>query len=66
MKKGMTLMQACRDFFGLKPGQTGLQFGQEYKALSDSDRNEIKAGLEAKGYEIIASGVLPAKVAEPA
>ncbi len=30
----MTFMQACRDFFGLLPGQTPLQFGAEIKNRS--------------------------------
>lgn len=51
--KKMTFMSACKDFFGLHPNQTGLQFGQEIKALTAEDRAEIKAGLEKMGYEII-------------
>jgi len=49
----MTFMQACRDFFGLKEGQTALDFGREVKALNTEDRVEIKLGLEKQGYEII-------------
>lgn len=52
MKK-MTFMSACIDFFGLKDGQTKLQFGQEVKQLTEKDRAEIKAGLEQNGYEIL-------------
>lgn len=53
--KKMTLMAACRDYFGMKQGQTAVDFGKEYKALSEADRNEIKAGLEQQGYEIVAA-----------
>ena len=51
--KKLTFMQACRDYFGLLPGQTSLDFGKEVKALNDADRAEIQAGLEKQGYEII-------------
>lgn len=51
MKK-MTFMSACRDFFGVKPGQTAVQFGKEVMALNDSDRKEIAEGLAQHGYEI--------------
>lgn len=51
--KEMTFMQACRDFFGLLPGQTPLQFGAEIKKLTEEDRAEIRAGLESNGYKII-------------
>lgn len=51
--KKMTFMAACKDFFGLHPGQTGLQFGQEIKALTADDRAEITKGLEHSGYQII-------------
>jgi hypothetical protein len=39
--KKLTLMAACRDFFGLKPGQTAMEFGKEYKLLNDTDRAQI-------------------------
>lgn len=55
--KKLTFMGACKDFFGLKEGQTALQFGQEIKALTEDDKKEIKAGLEANGYEIMQSAM---------
>jgi hypothetical protein len=51
--KKMTFMAACKDYFGLHPGQTGLQFGQEIKALTEQDRKELREGLEKNGYEIL-------------
>lgn len=51
--KKMTFMAACRDYFGMLPGQTSLDFGKEIKALTTDDRAEIKAGLEKLGYEIL-------------
>jgi hypothetical protein len=58
--KKTTFMAACRDFFGLHPGQTAMQFGAEIKALTDEDRKEIRAGLEKEGYEIVNSPGVPA------
>lgn len=55
--KRMTFMAACKDFFGLKHGQTALDFGKEIKALTDADKAEIKAGLEQSGYEILQSAI---------
>lgn len=52
MQKEMTFMAACKDFFGLKEGQTAVQFLQETKQLSPTDREEIRAGLKANGYII--------------
>lgn len=55
--KQMTFMAACKDYFGLKHGQTALDFGREIKALSEADKAEIKAGLEQNGYQILQSAV---------
>jgi hypothetical protein len=55
--KKLTFMGACRDFFGLKEGQSAMDFGKELKQLTDADRAEIKAGLEQNGYEILAAAV---------
>lgn len=52
--KTMTFMGACIDFFGLKSGQSKLDFGKEVKMLTETDRAEIKAGLEKNGYTIVA------------
>ena len=49
----MTFMAACKDFFGLREGQTSLEFGKEIKALTPEDRAEIVAGLETNGYKIL-------------
>ena len=50
--KPMSFTAACKDFFGVKPGQTALDFMKEVKALTEADKAEIKAGLEANGYQI--------------
>lgn len=57
--KKLTFMSACKDFFGLKEGQTSIEFGKELKQLTTEDRAEIKAGLEQNGYEIIAAPGVP-------
>jgi hypothetical protein len=59
MKK-LTFMAACRDFFGVREGQTAMDFGKELKQLTEADRAEIKAGLQQNGYEIIAAPGVPA------
>ncbi len=51
--KKLTFMAACKDFFGIKEGQTSMQFAQEIKALTAEDRVEIGAGLAQNGYEIL-------------
>lgn len=51
--KKLTFLQASKDFFGTKEGQTAMQFAQEIKALTEADRAEIRAGLEKNGYEIL-------------
>lgn len=48
----MSFMAACVDFFGLKPGQSKVEFGREVKQLNEKDREEITEGLAAFGYEI--------------
>lgn len=53
--KQMTFMQACKDFFGVKPGQTPMDFLKEIKALTESDKQEISECLKANGYEIVKS-----------
>ena len=58
--KKLTFMAACRDFFGLKEGQTAMEFGKELKELSEKDRAEIKEGLSKLGYEIVAAPGVPA------
>ena len=51
--KEMSLVTACIDFFGLKPGQDRMGFMKdEYKKLTPADRDEIAAGLEKNGYKI--------------
>jgi hypothetical protein len=55
MKKQMTRLGAFIDFFGLREGQTKMQFlKDEIKALTDADRAEIEQGLQANGYEFVA------------
>ena len=49
--KPQSFMANCKDFFGTFPGQTSLAFAAEVKALNDSDRSEIKEGLEKLGYQ---------------
>lgn len=48
----MKFVPACKDFFGLKEGQTLRDFMDECKQLTEANRAEIKAGLEQNGYAI--------------
>jgi len=48
------IMTAALSFFGQKEGQSKMEFAQEYKKLTEADRQEIKQGLEANGYKIVA------------
>ena len=42
---------ACKEFFGYKPGQTLTEFGAELKALSHEEKLDIAAGLRAVGVD---------------
>lgn len=30
-----------RDYFGVRPGETSMNFMEEYKALNEADKNEL-------------------------
>ena len=49
----MSFMSACRNFFGVKEGQSNLEFGKEVKMLTKADRKDITDGLEMNGYKIM-------------
>ena len=52
-KEPMSLLSASIDFFGLKEGQTRMEFARdEYKKLTDADKKEIAEGLSKNGYTI--------------
>lgn len=53
--KEMGFISACKEFFGMLPGQTLLQFREEIAKLTSSDRAEISAGLEQNGFKIKAA-----------
>ena len=48
-----SFMMGCRDFFGIQPGQTLMQFRDEIKALTLTDREEIAQGLRDNGYTLV-------------
>lgn len=50
--KPNTFMAAMKDFFGLRPGQTLMEFRDEIKELSADDRAYFATGLRANGYPI--------------
>lgn len=52
MAKSMTFIACMKDYFGLRAGTSSLQFMQEIKALSPSDRKYFADGLNKAGYEV--------------
>lgn len=59
MKK-MGFVSACKEYFGLKEGQTLTQFAQELKALTAKDKADLSAMFATVGYEISADQALAA------
>jgi hypothetical protein len=47
-----SLIAACQHFFGRKPNQSIGEFSEEFKKLTEKDRNELKEMLERIGYKI--------------
>lgn len=50
--KGTSLIAACQDFFGRKPGQSLQEFSEEFKKLSEKDKAELTEMLKNQGYDI--------------
>lgn len=46
-----SFMSAMKSFFGLKDGQTALQFGKEMKELTGEDRAYFSRELNKAGIE---------------
>jgi hypothetical protein len=44
-------VKAMIDFFGLRPGQSVIQFGADLKALSMDDKMEFAQGLRSLGID---------------
>ena len=53
--KQMPFISAMKNYFGIKSGQTSLEFMAEIKALTAEDREWFKANLPKVGYEIVAA-----------
>lgn len=43
---------ACKKYFGMKPGQTLKEFGDELKQLTIEDRQELARLFPSVGYTI--------------
>jgi hypothetical protein len=54
-------VKAMMDFFGLRPGQTVIQFGAELKALSMDEKKEFAQSLRSIGIDY--ADPLPPKAA---
>lgn len=59
----MTFIAACRQFFGMKPGQSLTDFGKEIRELPQKDREEIAAELRKAGLDVDAGEQQPAVAA---
>lgn len=49
--KRLSFVVALKQYMGLKEGQTPTQFMQEYKELTQKDRNELYDALKAGGVD---------------
>lgn len=54
MEKGtpVGLIALCKEFFGFRPGQSLMEFRDEFKALSSKDKDDLKKAFEEQGYVI--------------
>lgn len=52
--KYMSFIAACKDYFGMKEGQTLSDFMTEIKALTTQDREDLKKEFARIGYQISA------------
>lgn len=53
-EKTISFIAACKRFFGMQPGQTLTQFGEELRQLTDADRAEMLPQLaEALGVTVV-------------
>ena len=51
--KQMSFVAAMKDYFGLRDGQTPMDFLKEIKALTDDDKAWFRANLPSVGYEVV-------------
>lgn len=49
--KPMTFVAACRNFFGLKQGQTLQEFAAEIRALTPGDKLDLVAMFRTVGID---------------
>lgn len=53
MDAPQSIITAMLHFFGKKPGQITQEFAQEIKGLTPEDKEEFKAALRERGYNIV-------------
>lgn len=56
-----SFVSAMRNFFGTKPNQTLKEFGDELKALTPKDRDDLVVMFAGEGINIDPTSVHPAK-----
>lgn len=49
--KHVTFIMACREFFGLLPGQTLQDFAKEIRALSEAERANFIEMFRSVGFD---------------
>ena len=50
--RDMKLVGALMKFFGKFPGETLTEFSNEYKALTEKDKDELTVMLREQGFDI--------------
>ena len=58
-EKKMAFSGRMKEYFGLKPGQTVVQFAQELKELTPESKNEFCDMLNAAGFPTEKPAVKP-------
>jgi hypothetical protein len=53
--KSMSFVQSMKDYFGLLPGKSNVDFLREIKALNDEDRKWFRENLPKVGYQVLDS-----------
>lgn len=53
--RSMTFLAACRDYFGLQPGQNLTGFRDEMVKLTETDRADLSAMFPSVGIQIVSA-----------
>lgn len=53
MSERKSFVVQCKNFFGLKPGQSLAQFSAELKQLTVDDKADLSMMLEKEGFPVL-------------